>query len=111
HLASAAALLVPLRIGGGTRLKIVEGMAMSKAIVSTSLGAEGIEAVPERDLLIADGAAAFAESVLRLLGDPALAERLGRSGRRLAVERYAWSGAAEAFENFSRGLLDERGSR
>jgi len=45
---------VPLRLGGGTRLKIVEGMAMHKAIVSTTLGAEGIEAVPERDLLIAD---------------------------------------------------------
>ena len=56
HLAEAAAVVVPLRLGGGTRLKIVEAMAMGKAIVSTTLGAEGIEAVPGRDLLIADRA-------------------------------------------------------
>jgi polysaccharide biosynthesis protein PslH len=111
HLASAAALVVPLRIGGGTRLKIVEGMAMCKAIVSTTLGAEGIDAVPERDILIADDAEAFAASVLRLLGDPALAARLGRSGRQLAVERYAWSGAASALERFCRRLLEMRSSR
>src|SRR5262249_47181603 len=54
HLAEAAAIIVPLRIGGGTRLKIVEAMAMGKAIVSTTLGAEGIEAVAGRDILIAD---------------------------------------------------------
>ena len=52
HLAEAAAVVVPLRLGGGTRLKIVEAMAMGKAIVSTTLGAEGIEAVPGRDILI-----------------------------------------------------------
>src|SRR5438128_5543821 len=54
HLSSAAAIVVPLRLGGGTRLKIVEGMAMSKAIVSTTLGAEGLEVVSGRDILIAD---------------------------------------------------------
>ncbi|HEX9487760.1 MAG TPA: glycosyltransferase family 4 protein [Gemmatimonadales bacterium] len=111
HLASAAALVVPLRIGGGTRLKIVEGMAMGKAIVSTALGAEGIEVVPERDVLIADGTTAFAASVVRLLDDPALAVRLGRSARQLAVERYAWSAAATALERFCRALLETRSCR
>src|SRR5213078_78928 len=67
HLAEAAAVVVPLRIGGGTRLKIVEAMAMSKAIVSTTLGAEGIEAVPGRDLFIENEPAAFADAVNRLL--------------------------------------------
>ena len=54
HLAAAAAVVVPLRLGGGTRLKIVEAMAMGKAIVSTTLGAEGIDALPGRDILIED---------------------------------------------------------
>ena len=79
HLAEAAAVVVPLRLGGGTRLKIVEAMAMGKAIVSTTLGAEGIEAVPGRDLLIEDQPAAFANAVNRLLAEPGLAARIGQS--------------------------------
>ncbi|HYR54877.1 MAG TPA: glycosyltransferase family 4 protein [Myxococcaceae bacterium] len=108
HLASAAALVVPLRIGGGTRLKIVEGMSMAKAIVSTTLGAEGIDVVPERDILIADDPESFAASVVRLLDDPALGARLGSSARRVAVERYAWSAAAARLEQFYRELLADR---
>ena len=110
HLASAAAVVVPLRLGGGTRLKIVEGMAMGKAIVSTRLGAEGIEAVPGRDILIEDQPANFADAVNRLLADPDLAARIGQSARRLAVERYSWSGAAQALEGFYRRILEARSS-
>ena len=106
HLAAAAAVVVPLRLGGGTRLKIVEAMAMGKAIVSTTLGAEGIEAVPGRDLLIEDEPAAFADAVNRLLADPDLAARIGQSARRLAVQRYSWSGAAQALEGFYRRILE-----
>jgi polysaccharide biosynthesis protein PslH len=106
HLAAAAAVVVPLRLGGGTRLKIVEAMAMGKAIVSTTLGAEGIEAVPGRDLLIEDQPEAFAHAVNRLLADPNLAARIGQSARRLAVERYSWSGAAQALEGFYRRILE-----
>jgi glycosyltransferase involved in cell wall biosynthesis len=106
HLAAAAALVVPLRLGGGTRLKIVEGMAMGKAIVSTTLGAEGIEAVPNRDLLIENEPVTFANAVNRLLADPGLAARIGQSARRLAVERYSWSGAAHALEGFYRRILE-----
>jgi glycosyltransferase involved in cell wall biosynthesis len=106
HLAAAAAVVVPLRLGGGTRLKIVEAMAMGKAMVSTTLGAEGIEAAPGRDLLIEDQPEAFAGAVNRLLGDPGLAARVGQSARTLAVERYSWSGAARALEGFYRGILD-----
>jgi glycosyltransferase involved in cell wall biosynthesis len=100
HLASAALLVVPLRLGGGTRLKIVEGMAMGKAIVSTTLGAEGIEAVPGRDILIADEPESFAASVVRLLDDPAFAARLGGAARKLAEERYSWRAAAQSLEGF-----------
>jgi glycosyltransferase involved in cell wall biosynthesis len=105
HLAAAAAVVVPLRLGGGTRLKIVEAMAMGKAIVSTTLGAEGIEAVPGHDLLVEDEPAAFADAVNRLLTEPSLAARIGQSARQLAVERYAWSGAAWALESFYRRIL------
>jgi len=108
HLASAAALVVPLRLGGGTRLKIVEGMAMARPIVSTSLGAEGIDAMPERDILIADEPERFAASVIRLLDDPALGARLGRAGRALAVQRYSWSAAACTLGRFLHHLRARR---
>jgi glycosyltransferase involved in cell wall biosynthesis len=78
---------------------------MGKAIVSTTLGVEGIEAVPGRDLLVADEPAAFADAVNRLLAEPALVARIGRSAKELAVERYAWSGAARALEAFYRRIL------
>ena len=106
HLAAAAAVAVPLRLGGGTRLKIVEGMAMGKAIVSTTIGAEGIEAVPGRDLLIEDDPAAFADAVSGLLAEPGLAMRIGQSARQLAVQRYSWNSAACALEDFYRRILE-----
>jgi polysaccharide biosynthesis protein PslH len=111
HLAAAAAVVVPLRLGGGTRLKIVEAMAMGKAIVSTTLGAEGIEALPNRDLFIEDEPVAFANAVSRLLADPDLAARIGQSARRLAVQRYSWNGAAQALEGFYRRILEATTSR
>jgi glycosyltransferase involved in cell wall biosynthesis len=82
--------VVPLRQGGGTRLKILESLAMGTPVVSTAKGAEGLDLVAERDLLIADAPDAFAAAVLRLLGDPALRERLGANGRREVVARYDW---------------------
>ena len=106
HLAAAAAVVVPLRLGGGTRLKVAESMAMGKAIVSTTLGAEGIEAVPGRDLLVEDEPGAFADAVNRLLAEPGLTARIGQSARQLAVERYAWSGSARALESFYRRILE-----
>lgn len=105
HLAAAAAVVVPLRLGGGTRLKIVEAMAMGKAIVSTTLGAEGIEAVPGRDILIADQPEGFAAEVNRLLADPGLATDIGQSARQLAVERYSWKSAVQKLEQFYRKVL------
>jgi glycosyltransferase involved in cell wall biosynthesis len=111
HLAEAAAVMVPLRLGGGTRLKIVEAMAMGKAIVSTTLGAEGIEAVPGRDLMVEDQPAAFAEAVNRLMAEPSLATRIGQAARVLAVQRFAWNGAAKALESFYREILDGRASK
>ncbi len=105
HLASAAVSIAPLRIGGGTRFKILEAMAMAKPVVSTSLGAEGIDAEPGRHLLLGDDAASFAAAVSRVLGDPQLGSRLGREGRALVEERYSWASAAQTLEGLYREAL------
>ena len=81
---------------------------MGKAIVSTTLGAEGIEAVSGRDILIADEPAAFADAAGRLLNEPGLAAQIGNSARQLSEARYAWSSAAHALENFFRQILQAR---
>jgi glycosyltransferase involved in cell wall biosynthesis len=75
-------------------------------VVSTTLGAEGIAAVPGRDLLIEDAPVPFADAVNRLLADPDLAVRIGQSARRLAVDRYSWRGAARALEDFYFQVLE-----
>src|SRR5271168_262526 len=108
HLSAAAVVVVPLRLGSGTRLKILEAWAMARPVVSTALGAEGLDCVPGRHLLIADGPSEFASSVLRVLGERGLAEELGRAGRALVSERYSWSGAAGALEGFFRQVLARR---
>ena len=94
-IAAASVVVVPLRIGGGTRLKVVEAMALGKAMVSTTIGAEGIAVVHERHALIADEAGDFARAVLRLLDNRSLAGRLGSAARQLAVERYSWRAATD----------------
>jgi sugar transferase (PEP-CTERM/EpsH1 system associated) len=93
----AAAFVVPLRVGGGTRLKIYEAMAMAKPVVSTTVGAEGLPLENGRDILIADGAAELAEAVVLALSDRDLAARIGEQGRALVLERFGWERAAEAF--------------
>lgn len=107
-LDDADVVVVPLRIGGGTRLKILEAMAMGKAVVSTSIGAEGIEVVAERDLLIADDADALVEQTARLLNDPALGRRIGRSARGVVAARYSWRAAVERLTGFYGELLESR---
>ncbi len=98
-IAAAGAVVVPLRLGGGTRLKILEAMAMARPIVSTALGAEGLAVAHGRELLLADGAEAFAAEVRRLLDDPALGARLGRAARALVEERYSWRASAAVLDD------------
>lgn len=100
HLERASAIVVPLRIGGGTRLKIVEAMAKSKAIVSTRIGAEGIDVTHERDILLGDTPADFADSIVRVLENPKLAEDLGKKARELAEQRYSWRAIVAQLELF-----------
>jgi glycosyltransferase involved in cell wall biosynthesis len=89
-IARSWASIVPLRNGSGTRLKILESLAIGTPVVATSKGAEGLDLAPERDILIADTPADFAAAVLRLLGDPALRETLRRNGRRAIESNYDW---------------------
>ena len=90
YIAGTAVYVIPLRIGGGTRLKVLEAMAMGKAIVSTTLGCEGFDLVLGQELVVADTPAEFAAAVLALLRDPQLRERIGRAARRFAGSRYDW---------------------
>jgi glycosyltransferase involved in cell wall biosynthesis len=91
-------VIVPLRIGGGTRLKIFEAMAAGRAVVSTTVGAEGLEARPGRDLLVADGAEPFADAVISLLRDPARRQAIAHEGQQFVRERCDWSAVAGALE-------------
>lgn len=90
YIAGASAYVVPLQSGGGTRLKVLEAMAMGQALVTTTLGGEGIDAQSGRDWLVADSPAAFAEQVLLLLADRALAARLGLAAREFVAAHFDW---------------------
>jgi glycosyltransferase involved in cell wall biosynthesis len=89
HLRGAAVVVVPLRIGGGTRLKIYEAMATGKAVVSTTVGAEGLDVHHGRDILLCDTPNNFAESVATMMQDTAACERLERAAAELAAN-YGW---------------------
>jgi sugar transferase (PEP-CTERM/EpsH1 system associated) len=101
----AAVFVVPLRVGGGTRLKILEALACGRAVVSTSLGCEGIDVTPGDDILVADTPADFAAAVLRCLRDPALRARLGARGRALVERRYRWDAIGDDLIAFYRTLV------
>jgi polysaccharide biosynthesis protein PslH len=96
HLREAAVFVVPLRIGGGTRLKIYEAMAMGKAAVSTTLGAEGLDVEHGKDILLADDPTSFAESVLKFLRDQEMRQRFAAAATEKA-SRYDWSRVTDRF--------------
>lgn len=88
----ANVVVVPLRAGGGTRLKILEAMAYGRAVVSTHIGSEGLEVEDGRDLVLADSPSEFAAQVVRLLQNRLERERLTRCARELVETRYTWKG-------------------
>jgi polysaccharide biosynthesis protein PslH len=97
YIAGASVYIVPLRVGSGTRLKIFEAMAMGKAVVSTTIGAEGLPVTPGGDIVLADAPAAFADSVCDLLQHPAKRTQIGAAARQLVEARYSWAAVAEYF--------------
>lgn len=102
-VARGSVCIVPLRVGGGTRLKIFEAMAMSKAVASTSVGAEGLPVRTGENILLADTPRDFAEAVVNLLRDPKRRKQLGTAARTLVQEKYSWQ---KVTENFARTLTD-----
>jgi sugar transferase (PEP-CTERM/EpsH1 system associated) len=108
---TAAVFVVPLRVGGGTRLKILEALASGRAVVSTSIGCEGLAVTPGREILVADAPAAFADAVVRCLRDPALRARLGAAGRALVERRYRWEPIGADLGDFYLELLARRRRR
>jgi glycosyltransferase involved in cell wall biosynthesis len=103
----SAVYVVPLRVGGGTRLKMVDAMAQGKAIVATSLGAEGIEGENGHQFLLADEPQVFADVVIRLLGDPAVRSQLGAAARLRAEERYAWPILGKRLASLYRQVIED----
>ena len=91
EIAKAETCVVPLRIGSGTRLKILEAAAMGKPIVSTTLGAEGLDFVNGEEIVLADDPAKFAEAVAELLADPGARRKLGDAARNRAERGYSFA--------------------
>ena len=104
-LARGSVCIVPLRIGGGTRLKIFEAMSMGKAVVSTSVGAEGLPVQTGENILLADAPNDFASSVITLLRDSNQRRRLGTAARTLVHENYSWPKVAETFSRVLQDVL------
>lgn len=108
YIERAAAYVVPLRIGGGTRLKIYEAMAMEKPLVSTRIGAEGLPLQDGVELLLADDPEEFARAVVRVLTDDELARTLGERAAQTVRERFTWRGVAGDFITACERAIEKR---
>ncbi|NTU78189.1 MAG: glycosyltransferase [Chloroflexales bacterium] len=106
-VARAWAEVVPLRKGGGTRLKVLEALALGTPVVSTAKGVEGLDLCPGQEVLVADAPEAFAAQTVRLLGSPALRQDLAERGRRAAV-RYDWSRSVERLADLLERVVARR---
>ncbi len=102
----AACFVVPLRVGGGTRLKILDAWAMGKAVVSTAVGCEGLAAQDGENILIRDSPQDFADAVASVLRDRTLRERLQRGARRTVEELYAWDVIGPDMINEYQGVIE-----
>ncbi len=101
------AFIVPLRAGSGMRVKILNALAMGLPVVSTSVGAEGIEVTNGENIVLANGTEDFADAVVRVLTEPALAEKIARGGQNLMDARYAWDRVGERLLDVYATILDE----
>jgi len=98
HLARAEVVVVPLRVGGGTRIKIPEAMAMGKPVVATPVGAEGLPFCDGREIRIAEQPEQFAQAVVELLGNPSLRNSVGTLARRQVASQYSWDAVVDRLE-------------
>ncbi len=110
HLRQSAVVIVPLRIGGGTRLKIYEAMATAKAVVSTTVGAEGLDVRHGQDIMLADDSRSFAQAVIMLLRDRELRRRYERAAAETAA-RCDWPAIGERFSEVLRSVVGRKSLR
>lgn len=99
YIASSALYVVPLRVGGGSRLKILEAMGMSKTVLSTTVGAEGLDVVDGKQILLRDTPQDFADAACVVLNDPAGFFKLEKAGRALILESYTWDAIARGMDD------------
>jgi glycosyltransferase involved in cell wall biosynthesis len=105
YLASVDVIICPLRLGGGTKIKILESLAMRRAVISTSIGAEGFSVTDGRELLIADSALGFANAVRHTMSNPKLRMQLGINGRSFVSSNHDWDVSAGAIESLYQRLV------
>lgn len=108
YYAAARAVIVPVRVGSGTRLKILEAMAIGVPVISTPLGAEGISVTNGKDILLVDSDTAMTEAVGKLFADDALHRQLACAARKLVVENYDWNLIGDRLYEFHRDLITHR---
>ena len=108
YIARSAVVIVPLRIGGGTRMKIYEAMAMGKAVISTTIGAEGLPVSHDENILIADQPAQFAENIITLFRNMPTRQRLGQCARTFVEEHFAWEHVAAEFAKICQVSVSKR---
>ncbi len=108
YLSRAWIFVCPLRIGGGTKIKMLEAMSMQKAIVSTSVGCEGLDLVSGEHFLLANEAEQFSESVIKLLRDADLRKTLGEQARKLVEQQYDWDRSAQLLETLYKQIKTQQ---
>jgi polysaccharide biosynthesis protein PslH len=111
YVRDAAIYVVPLRVGGGTRLKIYEAMAMGCPVISTTIGVEGLPLIPGEHYLRADDAESLAEAMSRLLANAELRTRLSTAARRFVEESCSYRAIAREFEGICQRVLEGAGTR
>jgi len=102
YIADSSIFIVPIRIGGGTRMKIFEAMAMGKAVISTTIGAEGLPVTHQENIIIADDPSLFAKAIIELLHDRSRREDLGVNAREYVVNNFGWKSVADIFSDVCR---------
>lgn len=105
YIAHSKVYVVPIRMGAGTKLKVLEAMAMGIPVVSTSLGIEGIAVTPGQDVLVADDPADFAAKVIMLMNDERLRAQMAARGRALMEQKYDWQHIVPKLEKAYESLL------
>jgi sugar transferase (PEP-CTERM/EpsH1 system associated) len=107
YIERSKVFIVPLRIGGGTRLKILEAMSMTKAVVSTTIGAEGIQHTRDVDIALADHPQQFAQTIIELIDNPQRVADLGKEGRKLVCAKYDWNVVGEKLNGIYEKAIHE----